>query len=151
MERIGEGIAAGQRGDRALARAIFEEVWDRIGGQDGDPFHRCAVAHSLADVQEDIRGELTWDLRALEAAASLTDERVRAGGVAGSARGFLPSLHLNLADVYCRLGESDRAREQVRLGTDALTTLEEDGYAAMIRGGFARIADQLGDSPAGAS
>jgi hypothetical protein len=150
MERIGEGLAANQRGEHALARSIFGEIWDRIGGSDGDPFHRCAVAHSMADVQEDIDDELAWDLRALEAAALLTDERVRAGGVAGSARGFYPSLHLNLADVYRRLGGLERAREHVRLGTEAIDALGDDGYGTLVRGGLARIADQLGESPSDA-
>jgi hypothetical protein len=143
MQRIGEGIAASQRGERSLARSIFGAVWDQIGGTDGDPFHRCAVAHSMADVQDDLEDELAWDLRALEAADLLTDERVQAGGVAGTAVGFYPSLHLNLADVYRRLGRTDSAREHVRLANEAVSALPDDGYGAVIRGGLARIEHQL--------
>jgi hypothetical protein len=143
MQRIGEGIAASQRGERSLARSIFEAVWDQIGGTAGDPFHRCAVAHSMADVQDDLEDELAWDLRALEAANLLTDERVQAGGVAGTALGFYPSLHLNLADVYFRLGRTESALEHVRLGNEAVGALPDDGYGAMIREGLTRIEHQI--------
>lgn len=145
MQRIGEGIGASQRGDRSLARSIFEAVWDQIGGTDGDPFHRCAVAHSMADVQADIQDELLWDLRALEAASLLTDERVQADGVTGTALSFYPSLHLNLADVYRRLGELDSALEHVRLGNKTVDALPDDGYGAMIREALARIEQRLGE------
>ncbi|GAA3651371.1 hypothetical protein GCM10022224_012830 [Nonomuraea antimicrobica] len=35
----------------------------------------------MADVQDDVREELTWDLRALAAADLVTDERVARAGV----------------------------------------------------------------------
>jgi hypothetical protein len=57
MIGIGEGIAKSQAGDRARARSIFNAVWEQIG-DDGDPLHRCALAHSMADVQDDPRQEL---------------------------------------------------------------------------------------------
>jgi len=33
------------------------------------------LAHQIADVQADLRQEILWDLRALEAADSITDKR----------------------------------------------------------------------------
>src|SRR5690349_12798297 len=87
MGRIGEAMALGQRGERAPARALFAEVWAAIG-EDGDPFHRCALAHAMADVQDDVADELLWDERALAAADELTDERVAAGGVPTGVAGF---------------------------------------------------------------
>ena len=36
----------------------------------------CVLAHSMADVQDDVRQELVWDQRALAAADPLTDDRV---------------------------------------------------------------------------
>lgn len=145
MRRIGEGIAASQRGERERARSIFGDVWERIGGDDGDPFHRCALAHSMADVQDDPHQELAWDLRALEAADLLTDERVQAGGVAGSARAFYPSLHLNLADVYRRLGQPLLALEHVQRGKAAVGSLPEGDYGTMIRDALTRIENELAD------
>ena len=116
-----------QAGDRAAARVRYQGIWDEIG-PDGDPLHRCAVAHSMADVQDDPRDELVWDTRALEAAELLTDERVAAAGIAGSARSFEPSLHLNLADVHLRLGHRDQAAHHVAAGAASLDALAEDGY-----------------------
>ena len=46
MTRIGRGIELSQQGEREAARAVFAEVWSDIGGEVGDPFHRCALAHS---------------------------------------------------------------------------------------------------------
>ena len=58
MARIGEGIGLSQRGDRSAARQVFAQVWQDIGGESGDPLHRCALAHSMADVQDDVHEEL---------------------------------------------------------------------------------------------
>jgi hypothetical protein len=139
MARIGAGLGLSQAGERKAARRLFEEVWGDIGGEGGDPFHRCALAHAMADVQDDVADELIWDLRALDAVSSITAERAAAAGVAVSVRGFLPSLHLNLADCYRRLGDPDRARDHVQQGRDALHALGDDGYRAMVEGGLDRL------------
>lgn len=141
MTRLDTAIAAAQSGDRAAARRLLTGIWSDVG-PDGDPFHRCALAHAMADVQDDPSDELWWDLHALEAAKLLTDERVRAGGVAGSAAGFVTSLHLNLADVYCRLGEVEAAAEHVRLGRSPLRHLAADGYRDMIEAALAGVSDR---------
>jgi hypothetical protein len=62
MTRIGRGMELGQRGEREAARVVFAKIWSDIGCDDGDPLHRCAVAHAMADVQDDVREELIWDL-----------------------------------------------------------------------------------------
>ncbi|MGQ0776481.1 MAG: hypothetical protein ACT4NY_18980 [Pseudonocardiales bacterium] len=59
----------------------------------------------MADVQDDGHEELVWDLRALQAAGSVTDERARQAGLGGPVSGFYPSLHLNLGEVYRKLGD----------------------------------------------
>jgi hypothetical protein len=143
MARIGEGIALRERGERVAARDLFAQVWSEIGGENGDPFHRCALAHSMADVQDDVHEELAWDLRALAAADLLTDERAARGGVAGSVAGFYPSLHLNLGECYRKLGEVDRAREHLDRGRASVDALGNDGYGQMIKGGLDRLADRL--------
>ncbi|MGH4023515.1 MAG: hypothetical protein ACRDRV_02915 [Pseudonocardiaceae bacterium] len=53
MSRIAQGIELGQRGDRSAARAMLREIGDEIG-QDGEALYRCSVAHSMADVQDDL-------------------------------------------------------------------------------------------------
>jgi len=69
------------RGERDAARQLFSVVWADIGGENGDPLQRCAVAHSMADVQDDVNDELMWDLRALSPADVPTDERAAQAGV----------------------------------------------------------------------
>lgn len=129
-------------GDRAEARAAYERIWADLG-PDGDPLHVVALAHQLADLQEDIEDEVAWDLRALAAADSLTDERARAYHASLQVRGFYPSLHLNLADDYARLGRRAQAREHLAAAEAALPALGEDGYGRMIRSGIAGVRERL--------
>lgn len=142
MARMGRGVELGQRGEREAARELFSELWEEIGVT-GDPLHRCALAHSMADVQDEVKEELLWDLRALEAADLVTDERARQAGVAGPVSGFYPSLHLNLGDAYRRLGDLDRARDHLERGRAVVGALGDDGYGQMIRQGLERLADRL--------
>jgi tetratricopeptide (TPR) repeat protein len=142
MVRIGEGIELSQRGERDAARRVFAQAWDEIG-PDGDALHRCALAHHMADVCDDVREALTWDLRALEAADSVTDERALQAGVAGPVRGFYPSLHLNLGDAYRKLGDYDRANEHLERGRAAVGYLGDDGYGQLVKAGLDRLADRL--------
>jgi hypothetical protein len=143
MTRVGEGIGLSQRGERPAARSLFAALWEDIGRDDGDPLYRCAIAHSMADVQNDIGEELRWDLRALAAADLLTDERVARAGIDGSAAAFLPSLHLNIGDCYRRLGDLDAAAEHHRRGLEALPALGEGGYGSMVREGLDRLGARL--------
>jgi hypothetical protein len=142
MSRIIEAIALSHGGDRDGARSRLGALWEEIA-PDGDPFHRCTLAHYMADVQEDPRDELWWDLRALEAAGSLTDERVKRHHPSMALRAFYPSLHLNLAEDYRRLGALDSAREHLSRARQSADALPEDGYGTMIRRGIARLSDEL--------
>ena len=143
MVRIGEGLKLSQRGERKAARRIFAEVWVDIGEESGDPLHRCALAHAMADVQDDASEELVWDLRALDAAELITEERAVEAGVQGSVTAFYPSLHLNVAECYRKLGALDLARAHVERGRAAASTLGNDSYGEMIRDGLDRLADRL--------
>lgn len=142
MVRIGQAIETAQLGDRSGAQTMLMLVWETVS-KDGDPLNRCALAHSMADLQDDPENELIWDLRALEAALQLTDDRLNAAGMAISAAGFCGTLYLNLADVYRRLGAMDKAREHVALGRSALSWLNDDGYRRMIQLALDRVQDQL--------
>lgn len=117
MQRISEGIELSQRGEREQARALFTELWKQVG-DDGDVLHRCALAHSMADVQDDVHEELAWDLLALRDAESVTDERVAAAGIPSPVAGFYPSLHLNLGEAYRKLGDL-AASQRPRSGTSS--------------------------------
>lgn len=146
MTRIGEALALSQQGRRAEARAAFAELWDGLG-PDGDPLHRCTLAHHMADVQDDPADELAWDRRALAAAESITDERAARAGATGPVAAFYPSLHLNLGEDHRKLGDLDAARRHLELGRAAASTLADDGYGQMIRGGLDSLADRLGEAP----
>ncbi|MFJ6771556.1 hypothetical protein ACIQOV_11420 [Kitasatospora sp. NPDC091257] len=126
-----DGARAAQRGRTAEARAGFEALWEALGER--DVFHRCLVAHYLADLQDDPRAELAWDRRALAAADSLSAERARTYESALQVRAFYPSLHLNLASDHLKLGEPDLAREQLERAVRSLDALPEDAYSASIR------------------
>jgi hypothetical protein len=142
MDRINEAIALHRRRDADGARRLFTEVWDEIS-PDGDAFHRCVLAHYMADAQDDLREELLWDLRALDAAHSVTDERAKAHHTSLSIEGFYPSLHVNLAEDYRRLGDQDRARAHLALAEKAEGALGDDGYGITMREVIAQLGARL--------
>jgi hypothetical protein len=147
MTRIGQGVELHHhQGRREAARELFAQIWDDIGGEQGDPLHVCVLAHSMADVQDDVRQELMWDLRALDAVALVTDERVAQAGVPLSVAGLYPSLHLNLSDCYRKLGDLDRAREHLRQARATIGALGDDEYGKLIKSGLERLTEQLGDT-----
>jgi tetratricopeptide (TPR) repeat protein len=141
--RIGEAVQLNHQGEREAARLLFAEIWDEIGGEQGDPLHRCTLAHAMADAQDDVRQELVWDQRALAAADLLTDARVAQAGVALPVAGLYPSLHLNLCDCYRKLGDLDRAREHLQQAQDTIGALGDDEYGRLIRDGLERLTEQL--------
>jgi Tetratricopeptide repeat len=141
--RIGEAVQLGHQGEREAARLAFAEIWEEIGGEDGDPLHRCTLAHAMADMQDDVREELVWDQRAMVAADLLTDERVAEAGVTLPVAGLYPSLHLNLCECYRKLGDLDRAREHLEQARATIGALGDDGYGQLIKNGLERMTEQL--------
>ncbi|MFB4269941.1 hypothetical protein [Nonomuraea sp. GTA35] len=144
--RIGHGVELHHhQGRREAARDVFAQIWDDIGGEQGDPLHVCVLAHAMADVQDDAHQELTWDLRALAAADLVTDEQVAQAGVTLSVAGLYPSLHLNVSECYRKLGDLARAREHLQQARATIGALGDDEYGQLIRGGLERLAEQLGE------
>ncbi|MDX3103267.1 tetratricopeptide repeat protein [Nonomuraea angiospora] len=147
MTRIGQGVELHHhQGQPEAARDLFTRIWDDIGGEQGDPLHVCVLAHSMADVQDDVHEELMWDLRALAAADRVTDEQVAQAGVALPVAGLYPSLHLNLSECYRKLGDLDRAREHLQQARAGIGALGDDEYGQLIKGGLERLAEQLGET-----
>ncbi|MFJ9632697.1 hypothetical protein ACIRU8_33835 [Streptomyces sp. NPDC101175] len=141
LTRIGQVVMLHHGGDREEARERLLGLWAELG-EDGDPLHRCTLAHYLADTQDDPSDELAWDLRALSAADELTDGRApgdtgRQG--ASAVRAFYPSLHLNLAADYVKLGRSDAARTHLRRARGACAVLTDDGYGNGVRAAIGRL------------
>ncbi|MEH1168458.1 hypothetical protein V6V47_24040 [Micromonospora sp. CPCC 205539] len=143
MASIVAAVELGRSGQRAQARETLTALWDQIGPT-GDAFHRCTLAHYLADLQESTDAELGWDERALAAVADLTDERAQQYHRSLQVQGFLPSLHLNLADDHRRLGNTELAEEHLTLARRHVERLPDDPYGEMIRAGIRGVAEALG-------
>jgi hypothetical protein len=132
MTAIGSAMTLAQQGDSATARSQLTALWDAVGAA-GDPLHRCTIAHFLADLFDHAADGLTWDVRTLDAADALTDERAQAHHPSLSVAGFYPSLHLNLADNYRRLGAFEAARRDLDAARARLDLLSDDAYGTTIR------------------
>jgi hypothetical protein len=135
MLAIGEAM-------RARSRDRLVELWTHIG-PGGDPLHRCTLAHHLADLLDDAAESLAWDIRALDAADALTDERAQQFHSSLEVRGFYPSLHLNLADDYRRLGASDAAWRHLAEARARLDVLSDDDYGSIVRAGIDHVENAL--------
>lgn len=144
MKRIEEAMSMQHAGDLDGAGQRFTEIWQEIT-PNGDPFHRCVLAHYMADLQQDPQDELAWDLRALEAAASVTDDRAKQHDASLAIRGFYPSLHLNLAADFHKLGDTTQARTHLTQAQEHLNALNDDAYGHGIRSAIQRLASQLAE------
>ncbi|MFI6866194.1 hypothetical protein [Nocardia sp. NPDC050406] len=144
MLAINDAVVLGRQGDIPAAREALVALWDSVGVT-GDALHRCTIAHYLADLYDHAADSLTWDLRALDAAESLTDERARQQDSALSVRGFYPSLHLNLADNFRRLGAFDSARAHLDAARRRLDALADDAYGQGVRDGISHVETALAE------
>ncbi|KOG08035.1 tetratricopeptide repeat protein [Streptomyces viridochromogenes] len=136
--RIGQVVMLHHAGDREEARRRLLDLWTELG-EDGDPVHRCTLAHYLADTQDDPSDELAWDLRALTEAEG-------AGG-ALAVRALYPSLHLNLAADYVKLDRAEAARVHLRRARGAAGALGDDRYGDGVRAEIRRLEVRLGEGP----
>jgi hypothetical protein len=147
--RIGQVVILLHGGDREEARNRFAALWEELG-EDGSPLHRCTLAHYMADSQDDPEDELAWDLAALKAADSVARGRAPATRWRETPqpfRGFYPSLHLNLAADYHRLGEHQLARGPLGRARDAAGALADDDYGDGVRAAIARMGQRLPSDP----
>lgn len=142
MTRIGQAMMLLHGGDREEARNRFGEIWDQLG-PDGDPLHRCTLAHYMADAQDDPDTELAWDLRALTAAEGLDDDRLARHDSTVALRALYPSLHLNLAADYVKLARPDAARVHLDRARAASEVLDDDGYGNGVRAAIERLEVRL--------
>ncbi|MDT6982641.1 hypothetical protein ACFSUJ_04685 [Streptomyces lusitanus] len=141
LTRIGQVVMLHHAGDREEARHRFLGLWAEIG-EHGDPLHRCTLAHYLADTQDDPEDELAWDLRALTAAEEAGGTREVQDG-APAVRALYPSLHLDLAADYARLGRPDAARAHLDRARSAARTLADDRYGEGVRAAVRRLEARL--------
>ena len=132
MDRITASVTKGRAGDSESARLELLSIWDDIG-VGGDPFHRCTLAHYLADLFEHPAQALMWDVRALDAADELSDQRARRFETSLRVAAFYPSLHLNIADNLRRLSAFDAAQEHIEAARRACSSLGDDDYGRSIK------------------
>ncbi|MGW5074766.1 hypothetical protein [Rhodococcus sp. NPDC004095] len=142
MDAIAAATTVGRGGDPDTARSQLLALWERITPT-GDALHRCTLAHYLADLYPDPAQALIWDVRALDAAAALTDERTQRHHPGLRVAGFYPSLHLNIADNLRRLGSFDAAREHVDAGRGSAHALADDEYGAVLRRALDEVEDAV--------
>ncbi len=137
-----EAVQLALSGQVDAARVCFDQLW--LSTSPLDLFHRCVLAHYMADLQTDPDKELWWDIQALEAARAAAPESFddRIPGV--SHRAFLPSLHLNLAASHERLGQLDEARQHAQLASRTLDALQPSPLSDMTRAAIERICKKLG-------
>jgi len=128
--------------DAHSARTQLEALWRTVGAG-GDPLHRCTIGHYLADLCDDAAEALTWDVRALDAADSLTDDRAQAHHPTLTVEGFYPSLHLNLADNYRRLGSLDAAHNHLAEAQSRLGVLTDAAYRQVVEDGVEHVTAAL--------
>jgi len=97
----------------------------------------------MADLQDEPQEELTWDLRALEAAGLLTDARLQRVHPSLSVAALYPSLLLNVAEAYRKVGDLGKARGYAGQAENAVDVLPDTEYGGLIRTGIARLAARL--------
>jgi len=145
MARVTAAVQRGQAGERATARRELESMWAEVERGGGDDFHRCVIAHFLADLQENQREELRWDERALAAVDGVSDERAQEFDESLRVRGFMPSLYLSLADDHRRLGDGTRAREFLEKARATADALGDDAYGGLVSGILDKVSRALAE------
>lgn len=144
QDRIRAAVGLRMAGDPGAAYRALAPLWPEV--EHGDPFDRLFFAHSFADVQQSAEDELRWDLLAFETLAEVTEERAAEQGVRGGVAGLRPSLHLNLAHSYDRVGDIETATQHYRAGREDLDTLDHESYGEDIRQAFADYAEAHPDA-----
>jgi hypothetical protein len=141
MAEVMRAVGVLQSGNRAQARELLLDLWDRVEAS-SDPLQRCTVAHFLADTEDDPGRELAWDLRALEAATGGAREGDH-DAITPNLAAFLPSLHLNAGDAYRRLGNTSQAQVHAEAGLRRAHVLADEGYGGTVKAALERLQSRL--------
>jgi hypothetical protein len=137
-------VALGDPGEPKAARRVrLEQMWESIDLDDHAA--RCVAAHYIADAQDTLTGEVAWDETALREVELTSDTDLQAIDPSLRVAGFLPSLHLNLADGYRRQGRFEDAEGSLAACAEFDFALDGAGseYAETVRAGRARLAARI--------
>lgn len=139
--RVRAALCERDGGDIPGAMAIYERAWAIAEGDHA----QCVAAHFMARHRADAAEELSWNLRALELARKVGDDRVAAGWTVAE---YFASFLGCVGSSYERLGEFALAR---RYREEALGHLVDvrpgeyrDGVEASIVAVLKRISDAAG-------
>ena len=135
MKEIGEAIVVLHREGTAQGRPLLLQLWEKHSPTDA-PIQISTLAHYLADTEADVGDELKWDLKSLEAATGSRACEDR-DPVSPDLAGFLPSLHLNVADCYRPLGDVEQARRHAQFAEGRIGVLANDPYGRWRAGSMA--------------
>ncbi len=140
MEELYDAILVAQSGDHNGARTLFEAILPKIGS---DAAQNCILAHYMADVQEELEDELFWDLRSLQYLEEVKDERIVVVEATLATAEFFPSVYLNIASCYKRLGNFDESARYLSLAEESCSVLADDGYGKFIRNRIASLGEEI--------
>ncbi|MFT4200328.1 hypothetical protein [Gordonia sp. (in: high G+C Gram-positive bacteria)] len=133
MENLIGELGAAMTAAPADRKTKLDALWGALAPSDHAA--RCIAAHYIADAQDDLDAEVAWDERSLAESAHVSDAELQAIHPSLSVVGFLPSLHLNLADGYRRRGEFGQALGHLDKSREFDFALDDadPGYTAGIR------------------
>lgn len=144
MENLMTDLGAALNAEGTDRQLRLETLW--VGIEPGDHASRCIAAHYIADVQSELDAEVEWDEVALAESAHVSDADLQGIHESLSVAGFMPSLHLSLADGYRRQGRFTEAADRLQTSAEfdfALDTALNPGYAVTIRELRAVIAGKI--------
>lgn len=97
-----QGMEMEEKGRPEEALKLFLQSWDEATND----FEKFIAAYYVARHQKTVVGELEWLEAALGFASNVDDDTVKSA---------FPSLYLNIAKCYERLGDHDKAKENSEL------------------------------------
>lgn len=140
MAKLGAALTAAPEERKPALTALWAEI------DEHDHAARCIAAHYIADAQDDLDAEVAWDETALAEVAHVSDAELQAIHPTLTVAGFLPSLHLNLADGYRRQGRFTEAADRLQTSREfdfALEGAADPAYAAGIRDALEGVAAKI--------
>lgn len=136
-----DAVQLALNGEHDAARQRLNALWQSL--RSDDAFHRCVIAHYLADLQSDPMAELSWDSMALELALRSLPKTFNERIPDVTHASFLPSLHLNVAASHERVGQLDAAAQAARAALLAIDSVTDTPLGDITRSAILRLCERL--------